>query len=133
MGLWGEWVRACGAGGFRPGSALLWGVGSVAFADAVQEVGGGSLDPGVDVARTVQGRGPGERSGCEDQGAGRGTVERRLLVAEGARAVAVRGVREEYPALVLGESGRAGSAPELAGTRVSASSAPRAAVSTVRP
>src|SRR5689334_7953577 len=64
-------------------SRMRWSTaarGSVAFADAVQEVRRGALDAGVHMAGAVQGRGPGEGAGGEDPGAGGRAVEGGLLV-----------------------------------------------------
>nr|BFD83970.1 hypothetical protein StreXyl84_33710 [Streptomyces sp. Xyl84] len=44
------------AGGGPEAGRRRAGAGSVTLADAVQEVGGGALDPGVHVAGTVQRR-----------------------------------------------------------------------------
>src|SRR5690606_37304679 len=53
---------------------------SVALADPVEEVGGGPLDAGVDVAGAVQGRRPGGGAGGEHPGTRRRPVQRGVLV-----------------------------------------------------
>lgn len=89
--------------------------GSVALADAVEEVGGGPLDARVHMAGAVQRRGPGEGARGEDDRSGRGPVHGCLLVALDALAVQVRGVGEQDAALVLGECGAREVAVGLAG------------------
>lgn len=78
---------------------------SVPLADPVEEVRGGALDPGVDMARTVERRRPGEGAGGEDPGTGGRLVERGLLVADRSVAVPVGRVGQQDAALVLGERG----------------------------
>ena len=105
-------AAAAGPGTRDGGSA---GGRSVAFADAVEEVGGGALDALVDVAGPVEGGGPGEGAGGEDAGAAGGAVQGRLLVAAGALAVAVGGVGEQDALGVVGQAGAREVAVGLAG------------------
>src|SRR3989440_4769718 len=78
---------------------------SVAFADAVQEVGGGPLDARVDMAGPVERGRPGEGAGGEDVRTAGCAVQGHLLVAARPRGVLVRRVSEQDPAGVLGQRG----------------------------